>query len=212
MEPTNEIISANAKEYLRMLGFSQSGIHHYKHDPPNIMVIHKKTVKGAFEGLYIALTHDFLENTKRENGDIRIPSYLEEFPVSISIELLPEQYKRHKTPVDFKYDLNFLTREVLPTRRHSKNNFLQFLRFSQMRDDSHEMEEYIHSSMEVLSHHGMQLFDEFTPEISYHAVTRYEAEHPALEQFRKELERYFLYNSKPIPKKKMAWFKRFWAN
>lgn len=212
MKPTNEIISAGAKEYLQALGFIQSGIHYYKHEPPNIMVIHKKTTKNAFEGLYIALTHDFLENTKRENGDIRIPSYLEEFPVSISIELLPEQYKKYRAAVDFKYDLNFLTREVLPTRKNSKNNFLQFLRFSQMKDDSHEMEEYIYSSLEILSHYGMRFFNEFAPEVSYHAVTRFDAEHPALDQFKKELERHFLYSSKPIPKKKMAWFKRLWIN
>lgn len=96
-------------ETLLSLGFKKSGVQFYIHRTPNIMVIHKKTFRGSFEGFYIAFTHDF--------NNEKIPIYLEDFPFSISMPELERQYQKHASAQQFNCDTNFITREVLPTRK-----------------------------------------------------------------------------------------------
>ncbi len=110
----------HVKARLMPLGFKKSGVHFYLHKSPNILVFHKKTFRSMFEGFYLAMTHDFFRNTRDGKGNIKVPSNLENFPFSIPLLELKYQYRKHQSVLKFTYDTNFITRETLPTRKHTK--------------------------------------------------------------------------------------------
>ncbi len=61
---------------------------------PNIVVLFKKTMRQSFEGYYLALTHNFFSNTRDPKGRLKLPGYIEQYPVSISMDELENQFRR----------------------------------------------------------------------------------------------------------------------
>lgn len=212
MNLANELITVYGDELLIPLGFRRSGLRFYIRQSPNIMVLHEKVSRGGFEGFYLALTHDFISNTRDRNGALRIPTHLEEYPVSISAEVLAEQYGKHNSIVNFAYNLNYLSREILPSRKFSNPNSLPFLRFAHLQEHPDQLEAYIHQTIEIISRQGMRLLNEFSPQVSYRAVTRYNNDHPVLDTFKRETELFLRSNNMAIPARKDSWFKRLWRD
>src|SRR5271155_3512505 len=119
-EEFNRLIAEKINSDAADLGFISSKVHFYLHCPPNIMLLYKSTQQMLFEGYYLVLTHDFFNNTCDEKGRLKLPGYLEKYPVSISLERLTQQYEEHDSIFDFDCDMNFLTREVATTRQRSE--------------------------------------------------------------------------------------------
>lgn len=199
-----------AENTLSPLGFKKIGAKYYIHKAPNIMVLYKSTFRETFKGFAISLTHDFLSNTFDENNKIRIPSYPEEFPFSIPLEDLKLQYSKFGTVKDFDFDTNFLTREIMPTRRFSGKRNLNDIAYNYTRDLPSYTQEYIDSSIDIMLKEGMKLWEEFSPIISYLSVTRHGInDGNTLSRFKKELENYFEKNNIRYPKSRFSWLKRF---
>jgi hypothetical protein len=128
----NDLAAQSIEEQLAALGFRQQTVHFFIHRPPNIMVLHKKTGRGLFQGFYLALTHDFMSNVTFKKEKLKVPSYLEEYPFSIALSDLPNQYAKHRSARDFSYDTNFLTREVHTTGRLNKKDPFAILGFQSL--------------------------------------------------------------------------------
>jgi hypothetical protein len=202
----NTILKKHADLKLKPLGFLPKGVHFYLYDPPNILVFYKKSVRSFYDGLYIALTHDFISNTKDEKGQLKVPTYLENYPVSISLNTLVQQYKKYNSSRDFDCDMNFLTREVLTTRSSDPYELFENQRIL---EDDITAEKFIDSAVDILLSDGMKFFKEFSPEISYLALTKHrKVEWFEIENFKKDLEKYMHENGVELPRHKVSWWKK----
>ncbi len=119
----NALVHSHAKEKLLPAGFKKQNNLFYLHQSPNILVLCKRFYKENFHGFYIALTNDFFDSVKGEGGSLKLSSFLEEYPFSIPVDELEDQYKKSGSVIKFKYDTNFLTREVLATRKNGSSPF-----------------------------------------------------------------------------------------
>lgn len=166
-----------------------------------------------FEGFCIAVTHDFFDNTKDEKMKLKIPEYLEDYPFSITLTALKEQYAKHKTVRGFSYDTNFITREVLSTRQLSKSNPMDLISFSNIQDDKEKALNFIKSSIDIVVKDGMKLLSEYSPFISYISVTRHKnADNTTLNRYKTELEKYFADNKIEIPKRTTSWLDKLFKS
>ena len=209
----NELTEIHVNKHLSPLGFKKSGTHFYIHKTPNIMVLYKVTFKGVFNGFCLALTHDFLPYTKDEKGEIKIPIYLENYPFSIPLIALNEQYIKHHTVTDFTYDANFISREVLTTRKFTKVNQSDLFNDFNVQQDRQKSELYVKSAINIVESDGMKLLNEYSPVASYLAVTRHQnSENMQLNQFKLILKQYLTENNIEIPKRKTNWFKKLFNN
>jgi hypothetical protein len=52
-------------------------------------------------------------------------------------------------------------------------------------------EEYIVTSIDTVLKEGMQLMEEYAPEVSYRSITKYKVDDFTLNNFREELDQYF---------------------
>lgn len=209
-EEFNNLTTTYAKELLYPLGFKQSGIHFYIHNKPNIMVLYKKTFRGMFVGFFLAVTHDFFANTIDNKGKLKIPVYLEDYPFSISLSALEGQYAKHKTVTDFSYDTNYLTKEVISTRQFTKIDPNEIIAFDDIQIDSQKAIDYIKLAVDTTITGGLKLLDEYSPVVSYHAVTRHKnLDNTILNKHKTELEKYFADNKIQTPKGKTGWFGNF---
>ena len=199
----NNLTEKYILEKLESFGFKKSGVHFYLHESPNIMVLHKKTHRVFFEGFFVAFTHDFLENTKDANGNMKIPTSLEEFPISIPLELLKKQYRKYKKSTDFNYDLNFLTREVLTSRKFTSANSSRFLDFEKLLINDIKAEEYIRDSIEIVNDLGLRFFSEFNTQITYKTLTKFPSiDDRQINKYLEEVIEYMTKNNIEIPKRK----------
>jgi len=80
----NDLTAEIIEEQLAALGFRQQTVHFFIHRSPNIMVLHKKTRRGSFDGFYLALTHDFMSNMICKKEKLKVPGFLEDCPFSIA--------------------------------------------------------------------------------------------------------------------------------
>ncbi|WP_289056217.1 hypothetical protein [Carboxylicivirga marina] len=205
----NDLTERYVKEKLASFEFKKSGVHFYMHESPNIMVLHKKTHKSFFEGFCLAFTHDFLKNTKDSKGKTKIPPYLEDFPISIPLDMLEKQYTKYKTSKDFDYDMNFLTRKVEPTRKYSKSNPGRFIDFEELLKNDYKAEKYISDSIDLVNDFGMKFFKEFSVQTTYRALTKFSnLDVWQLNRFLEETKEYMIGNNIAIPKQKQSFIKR----
>ena len=206
----NELTEKYANEHLIPLGFKKKGVHYYLYRSPNLMLFCKDTFRGSFTGFYIALTHDFLSSRGTQNEKLAVPVSLESYPVSISLQELRQQYSQHESILDFTYDLNFMTRCILTTRHRSKFNSFDILNFAKIHENDNRAEEYIKSSFDILTKEGMMFFNNFSPMVSYKAVTKFEGtEDQTIERFKSELEHYFKDNNIQLERPKTSWFRKY---
>jgi hypothetical protein len=153
------------------LEFRSSGAHYYLLIPPNILVLNKRSYRGSFEGLFVAVTHDFFSNTKDAKGKFKLPSYPSDFPIYADLEIVSKQYRLHKHPSEFEYDLNASTREG--TGRSSQEQFKNASNLAQMIDDADATKQYIETTVDLLVSVGMRLGHECTPLTTFKVLTRY---------------------------------------
>lgn len=199
----NDITEKHVKEKLGTLGFRKSGVHFYLHESPNIMVLHKKSFRGSFEGFCLAFTHDFFQNTIDSKGNTKTPSFLEDFPISIPLEVLEKQYGKYKSSADFDYDMNFLTREVLTTRKYTPSNPARFLDFEELLKNDIKAEKYIRESIEIVNDIGIRFFNEFNAQITYKALTKFPNLNAwQINKYLEEVKEYMNKNNIEIPKQK----------
>lgn len=192
------------------LGFIKSGIHYYKHVPPNVMVLHKTTHRGNFMGFHLAFTHDFMSIPKTNSGTYKIPAALENYPVSISLDQLKEQFARYNKPDQFSYDLNFMSREIYPKRR-MRPNLNARIDFEKRMQSEKESKKYIDAAIDTILAEGMWFFKDFSPTLSYLAVTRHAIEDQKMQQLKNMLENYFQQQQLELPVRKKAIFRKITA-
>lgn len=205
----NNLTEKYVQEKLKSFGFKKSGVHFYLHESPNIMVLHKKTHRSIFEGFYIAFTHDFLENTKDANGRMKIPPFLEDYPISIPLEVLKKQYSKYKKSTDFDFDMNFLTREIFTSRKYTSANSSRFLDVDKLLNNDIKAEKYIRDSIEILNDLGLRFFREFNTQITYKVLTKWpRKDERQINKHLEEIKEYMTKKDIEIPKCKKGFVSR----
>jgi hypothetical protein len=205
----NELIAKRIFDEFEDKGFIQKSVHFYIHEPPNVFVFFKKTSRGFFEGFHLACTHDFMENTKTDKGKFKLPTLLADYPVSIPLKMLVEQYSKHNSIFNFDFDINYLTRVVLKTRNYSFSESIEFLAYDDMLKDDIRATDYIENSIKILKKEGFRFFNEFSPKVSLFALSRYKRLNAwAIENFKKEIVNYMVSNNIELPKFRNNWWNR----
>lgn len=194
------------KDRLSTFGFKNQKEIFYLHKSPNILALVRHYYRDQFLGFYIVVTNDFIGNTKDELGGLKLSSFLEDYPFSISIDDLESQYQKFDSVLDFEYDTNFMTRAVLPTRTKSKT----FSIYDKIRHDEKLVIREVNSVADKTIKFGLRLMNEYSPAVSYQSVTRHKkAKDHILEMFKAEIEQYCLNNNIALPKQKKNWFSFF---
>ena len=166
----NKLLDKKYNEFLKYEGFRKLGIHMYLYDPPTIMFV--RNGWRFSDELVFAYTFDFLPFTKDENGKIKISKRLSDYPISIPAVVLKQQYNSHKEIFKFRYDLNFMTREMFVSRRLSTYDIAYVFRFGA----KEKTQKYIDFATEILMNEGLKFKNEFSLEVAYNAMNKFKDE------------------------------------
>lgn len=170
----NKLASQLMKQELGPLGFKKSRIHFAVYDPPKIMTVYKKTFRGSFEGYYIAVTYDFMSNTKMEKGVATPPPYLEDYPTSISIPRLLRQYEAHDSIPDFECGLHLHSYDKGLSQNAAIAGMIAEQSVSSAVTNLPEAaEQYIRETIEHVKTNGIRFLHEITPAISLEFLDRH---------------------------------------
>ncbi|MES2516425.1 MAG: hypothetical protein V4580_19895 [Bacteroidota bacterium] len=154
-EKFNKLFDTLAEEKLVPMGFKKTGLRYYLHQSPALLVFHKNSFRGAFTGFYITLTYDFLSNTKDKKDKLKIPPYLEDYPLSFYASDLPKKYKKFGRVNKFS-----LTEEE---DIHSNQGV--FVKVFMPLPKQKDSKAYINSCMDILTYDGIKLLNECTPAV-----------------------------------------------
>lgn len=181
-------------------GFKNQKEIFYLHKPPNVLALIKYYQREYFQGFYIALTHDFLIG----KDSFKLSPFLEDYPFSISIDELENQYQKYDSVKQFDCDTNFLTRVVLSTRTDT-STILSI--YDKIRYDENLASNVIGSIADNTVKFGLKLMDEYSPEVSYQSITRHKkVKDFTLDKFKGEIEKFCLDNNLSLRKQKKSWF------
>lgn len=170
----NKLAAQLMKEELGPLGFKKSRIHFAIYDSPKIMTVYKQTFRGSFLGYYLAITYDFMSNTKTDKGVAAPPPYLENYPTSISIFQLLRQYEKHDSIAAFECGLDFYSWDKgLSDGAAIGGMFAEQSVSTAVMHSPRAAEQYIRETIEDVKTSGMRFFDEITPTLSLDFLDRY---------------------------------------
>lgn len=192
---------------LSEVGFKHHKDIFYLHKSPNILALVKHYQKDYFQGFYIAATNDFLINEDNNLQELKLSPFLEDYPFSISIDGLEDQYRKFDSVDKFDYDTNFLTRVVLPTRKEANSIFSMY---DKIRHDENLAKKVVNSVADKTVTFGLKLFNEYSPNVSYQSVTRHRKTRDfILDRFKENIEKYCLTNNIVLNSGKKGWFSFF---
>ncbi len=210
-EAYNKILDDRFEKVLKPIGFRRNGIHYYLYEPPVIMQIQNGWQRS--DEMLFALTLDYLSNTKDGNGKISVPKFPWDFPLSISPQILRQQYRAHITVRQFKYDCNFFTREMAPTRNVTPLDFGLF--FQGFKKTQWLTEAYIDESIGILLNEGMQLKSEFDSDVAYLAMNRFRDEtylFDSVLKIKQEIKNQIILEGRSLPQWKFNFFEKRMLN
>lgn len=203
----NILAKTTLKDRLSEVGFKNYNDIFYLYKSPNIIVLVKHFQKDYFQGFYIAATNDFLTTSNNNSKELILSPFLEDYPFSISIEDLENQYQKFDSVNNFKYDTNFLTRVVFPTRTDTSTILSMY---DKIRRDENLAKTIINSVADKTIKYSVRLLNEYSPIISYQSVTRHKKVNDfILEKFKVDIEKYCLDNNIGLKKQKKNWFSFF---
>jgi len=121
--------------------------------------------------ILVCYSLDSMSNFRKENNKLNISVHLSDYQISIPTQILKHQYGRYQNVKEFRYDLNFLTRESLTTRNRIPTDLGLF--FNQLKKPKHLNEGYIKSSIQIILNEGLKLKDQFDSAVAYLALDKY---------------------------------------
>lgn len=210
-EAYNKILESRFEKVLKPMGFRRNGVHYYLYEPPVILQIQNGWQRS--DEMLFALTLDYLSNTKDDNGKISVSKFPWDFPLSISPQILRQQYRAHKTVRRFKFDYNFFTREMATTRNFTPLDLGLF--FQGFKKTHWLTETYIDESIGILLNEGMQLKSEFDSDVAYLAMNRFRDETYLLNSvlnIKQEIKNQIILNGRSLPKWKFNFFEKMMLN
>ena len=175
----------NAKEFNKLavslmmnelgpLGFKKSRSTVSIYTPPKMMTVYKHTFRGTFLGYYLAVTYDFMHNVKIEKSKAIPPPYIENYPTSISVFRLFEQYEQHDHISDFECGLHsFSWDEGLSTSKAVGNLFAERSLGPHVMDSHSNASQFISETIADVKSKGMLFLDQITPELSLEFLDRH---------------------------------------
>jgi hypothetical protein len=171
---------SEALDRLVPIGFQQQREHFFLVREPNILVLYKSYFRGVFQGYYLAFTHTFFSNVVAKKHTYKIPPFLESYPVSISTSQLQIQFQRHALIEAFDCSMNFMTREVFPTRHttppspaSSRDSGWSLLGLTKLLAGKKRDHSYSNNPVDVVLDEGLRFFEQFSPMFSYQVLTKY---------------------------------------
>lgn len=196
----NKIFDNYLHQILKEKGFKKLGIHYYLHDSQKIMLI--KNGSRVSHDILVCFSIDSISNFRKENNKLKISPFLSGFQISIPTQVLKHQYQQFQTVKEFKYDLNFMTRESLTTRNRVPTDIGLFI--SQFQMPTKLNEAHIESAIKVIVYEGLKLKDEFDSSIAYLALDKYPDELLDMKMLtmKKEIKAQLISEEKPIPQYK----------
>jgi hypothetical protein len=160
-----------ALEKLQPAGFKKQREFFFLIREPNIMVLYRKFDPKGEESFYLAFTHTFFSDIVNKDGRYLLPTFLEYYPVSISIEHLAVQYLKHKSVEAFDCDLHHLKREMFPPQTGTSNNRFSMLSFLKNIFISNKPDTDANNPVDIALNQGLRFFQEFSPAFSYRVLT-----------------------------------------
>lgn len=183
----NKLIDNYAKKVLIPLGFKKKGVHYYLHRDSRILVFYKNSFRGFFANFYLAMTYDFLSNTFDKKGKLKPPPYLEDYPVSISLHCLQQQFKKFKKVTDFSACLNFTVREVAVTRHLYRNESM--IIFESLPENK-EAKTYIKKCIDIMTSDGLKFAKQYKPQICLDTLSKYKSDDSTITEFQLEIKEF----------------------
>lgn len=164
----NSLFISLGKERLNKLSFTQDGNKFYSVEGNKLTCFIKDSFKGSFNGIYLAIK--FIDTTK----DLKISPYLESYDHSIRMENLKQDMTAFSTPLKFKYDLQFYTREVGPTsgKPYDFTTYLDLIQWNEVQKDDLKGQKYIEQSLDIMLNEGLKFIELMTPENSYEILMK----------------------------------------
>ncbi len=178
-EEFNQIAKDLARETIFKHGFQSKNVHFFKQKENQIITLYKNSFRGTFTGHYLAITFDFLCKTDKK-GVIKLPTYLEDYPICIPINLLQSEFSKFKTIDKFKSPLNF---------HFQKSSPLQLLESDELMTNQNNVRKEIQKTMNVFQSLGLEFAQQLTPILTHKILSKLKGKnHWALDQFIEKLE------------------------
>ena len=150
-------INLEANERLIPMGFKQQGNHFFLVKEPNIIVLLKSRFQSVDRGYFLAFIHTFFSNLEKPNSKIKIPLYLENYPISISTAEIQEEFYRYNLIHQFDHKMNFGIREVLTSRNiPSGPSFLTKIKLKLKQ--KYQINDYKLNPIDVTLQEGLKFF------------------------------------------------------
>ncbi len=159
----NSLFITLGKEKLSQHGFIQKGNKFYRQDGNKLICFLKDSFKGEFIGIYVGVK--FLKATEKLDVNPHSSGYEQ----SIMIENLKQESIAFKTPLKYKYDLQFYSREFGPSLEESHNytTNLDLIKWHDVQEDLETGRKYIEQSLDIMLKEGLTFIELMTPEVSY---------------------------------------------
>jgi hypothetical protein len=171
MSGDNFLTEALAK--LPPAGFRKQRDYFYLVREPNLLVVFRKYDRAAFEGYYLAFTHTFFSNVKDPSGRYVIPTLLQSFPISLSINEIQAQFRKHPHIEAFDCDLNFVSRETTATHTAPPKSWLpEWLNMGHWFRRKSPSNDYSNDPVEVVLREGLQFLEQYSPAFTYRVLVK----------------------------------------
>jgi hypothetical protein len=162
---------SEALEKLLPAGFRKQRNTFFFVQEPNIMVLFQNFETQKPDEFYLAFTHTFFSTVQNKGGKYLLPSLLEQYPLSINITELRDQYRQHVSVRTFTCALHHLTRAHLPEKATNKKSGFSLVAFFKNLFSTKSPSDVI-NPIEVTLQEGMLLLSEFTPALSLEILSK----------------------------------------
>ena len=181
---------SEALEKLLPAGFKKQRNTYFFVQEPNIMVLFRSFDAQKPDEFFLAFTHTFFSTVQSKGGKYLLPSLLEQYPLSINITELRDQYRQHTSVQTFTCPLHHLTRSYHPATTTQDKPGLSLVAFFKRLFTKNATPDFV-NPIEVTLQEGMRLFREFSPSLSYEILSKnLEFNHAILETQRQECQQY----------------------
>lgn len=179
-----------ALEKLLPAGFKKQRNTYFYVQEPNIMVVFRNFDAQKPDEFFLAFTHTFFSTVQSKGGKYLLPPLLEQYPLSINIKEIRDQYRQHNSVQTFTCALHHLTRSYQPVTATKDKPGLSLVAFFNRLFTKNPSQEFI-NPIEVTLQEGMRLFGEFSPSLSYDILLKNRVfNHAILEAQLQECQQY----------------------
>lgn len=216
----NSRLESIYKTTLVQRGYRKNGIHYYKVNPSNQIVMQIRNGWSMSYEIILCFGWSGQSNFKDKNGKLNVPKSMFKFPIAFSINNLKQQFNSHSQVSNFKIDLNPITNYIFSTQRIVPLDFKyiinQFKPFTK-----HLTENYLNKSINLILNYENRLFEQINIDSLYLATIKYPEElknvsndplklRTRLIKLNRELKEEVVRQKIELPKTKRTKFEKFY--